>query len=193
MDFDILTEREAFGMKIEYGILQGSKNIVFVKSGRGGTHHGEEEKYLRFAAYLRESFGASVVCASNPDGCKSTVEADMSVLNEYMRGFDMPRLWLWGISDGAFKCIDVAEHMMFEKAVLVNMPLMINFYKNKERLKKLDAARLAFAYGEFDPSFKYVPFLRSLESSALLTLEKTGHLMEMNVRECEFFGKILFS
>lgn len=193
MDFDILTEREALGVKIEYGILRGGENTVFIKAGRGGTYRGAEDKYLRFALYLREKYGASVVCASNPDGCKNSCMEDVSVLQEHASAFCEAKFYLFGYSDGGFKCIDAAEKLPLKKAVLANMPLMINFYKTKERMKKLGGACFAFAYGELDPSFKYTPFLRSFEESRLEILKKTGHTIAFTPEECELFADLLFS
>ena len=193
MEFDILTEREACGIKIEYGILRGGENIVFIKVGRGGTYRGTEDKYLRFALRLREKFGASVVCASNPDGCKTSWEADVSVLREYASTLEAPRFHLFGYSDGGFKCIDIAENLPFKKAVLANMPLMINFYKTKERMKKLGGAGFAFVYGEQDPSFKFIPFIRSLEGPRTELLAGTGHMSAYTEEECELFENLLFS
>ncbi len=187
MDFDFVLEREASGAKIEYGILRGGENTVFIKAGRGGTYRGEHDKYLRFALFLREKYGASVVCASNPEACRGSWDADVSVLREFCGG----ELYLWGTSDGGFKCIDVAEKLCFCKAVLTNMPLMINFYKTKERLKKFPSGRIAFVYGEQDLSFKYIPFLFSL-GCKLVTLAGAGHCLDITEEERELFGKLLF-
>ncbi len=187
MDFDIVFSREAEGVKIEYGFLGGGADTVFVKAGRGGTYRGEEDKYLRFAAFLRGKYGVSVMCASNPEDSRSSHGADASVLYELARG----DVYLWGTSDGAFKCIDIAENVNFRKAVLVNMPLMINFYKNKERLKKLPSGHIAFVYGERDASMKFTPFLSSL-ACGLVTLAGAGHSLAMTEEECAIFGKLLF-
>jgi hypothetical protein len=187
MDFDVLAERDSAGEKIEYGILRGGKDTVFIKAGRGGSYMGDEEKYLRFALFLREKYGASVICSSNPENCRSSAEADESVLREFAAG----KCFLFGFSEGAFKAIALAERVCFEKALLVNMPLMINFYRNKERLKALTRTRFAFAFGERDPSFKYMPFLASLDGAELVTLENTGHRISCTPEECALFGKLL--
>lgn len=187
MDFDLILERDAAGVKIEYGILEGGKSVVFIKAGSGGTYRGEGEKYLRFAEYLRGKYGVSVVCASNPEECRSSFAADASVLSRFYGG----ELYLWGTSNGAFKCLDLAETLGFCKAVLVNMPLMINFYKNKERLKKLPSGRIAFAYGENDASMRFTPFLASL-GCELVSLSGAGHTLDITEEERELFGKLLF-
>ena len=187
MDFDVVISREAEGVKIEYGALLGGADTVFVKAGRGGTYRGENDKYLRFAAFLRKKYGVSVVCAANPEECRSSREADISALSELARG----HIYLWGTSDGAFKCIDIAEAVDFSKAVLVNMPLMINFYRNKERLKKLPSGRIAFAFGEHDASMKFTPFLASL-GCELVALSGAGHTLDITEEERELFGKLLF-
>lgn len=190
MKFDVLSVREACGKKIEYGILRGEGGTVFIKAGRGGTHRGENDKYLRFAAYLREKYGVGVICADNPDECRSSCAEDIDVLHEYACG----RVYLWGTSDGAFKCIDIALALGdFEKAVLVNMPLMINFYRTKERLRALGGSHFAFVYGERDPSFKYLPFISSLEGSETKTLSGSGHVLPLTAEECELFARLLFN
>lgn len=187
LDFDFVFERDETGEKIEYGFLRGGADTVFIKAGRGGTYRGEGEKYLRFAAFLREKYGVSAVCASNPEQCRSSREADASVLREVCRG----GAYLWGTSDGAFKCIDLAENTDFRKMVLTNMPLMINFYRTKERLKKLPPEQIAFAYGELDASMKFTPFLASL-GCKLVTLAGAEHCLDMTEAECALFGELLF-
>lgn len=187
MDFDKVISREAEGVEIEYGFLPGGADTVFIKAGRGGTYQGVGEKYLRFASFLREKYGVSVLCASNPGESRGSCEADISALSELAKG----AVYLWGTSDGAFKCIDVAEKINFRKAVLVNMPLMINFYKNKERLKKLPRDRVAFAFGERDASMKFTPFLFSL-GCEFVTIAGAEHTLDMTDAEIALFGKLLF-
>ena len=187
MEFDLIIERGEEGKKIEYGFLRGGANVVFVKAGRGGTYRGENDKYLRFAAYLREKYGVSALCASNPEWCRSSRDTDASVLSELCCG----EKYLWGTSDGAFKCIDLAENTGFCKMVLANMPLMINFYRTKERLKKLPSGQIAFAFGELDASMKFTPFLFSL-GCELVTLAGAEHCLAMTDAECALFGKLLF-
>lgn len=187
MDFDNIISREADGVEIEYGVLVGGEDTVFIKAGWGGTYCGEDDKYLRFAAFLREKYGVSVICASNPEESRSSVDADVSVISELARG----RVYLWGTSNGAFKCIDIEEKVSFCKTVLVNMPLMVNFYRTKERLKKLPSERIAFAFGEYDASMKFTPFLFSL-GCELVTLSGAEHTLDMTDGECAAFGKLLF-
>ena len=186
-DFDIVFEREASGTKIEYGVIHGGVDTVFIKAGRGGTCRGQGDKYLRFAAFLREKYGVGVICSSNPESCRNSAEEDASAARELSRG----KVYFLGSSEGAFKGIALAEAMDIEKALLINMPLMINFYKNKERLKSLVRTRFAFAFGERDPSFKYMPFLASLPGAELITLEGTGHTVAFTPEECALFAKML--
>ncbi|MBQ9745513.1 MAG: hypothetical protein IJW21_01655 [Clostridia bacterium] len=195
MDFDMTAERETCGCKIEYGIFRGGEKIVFVKAGRGGTFRGYGDKYLRFAEYLRSEYGASVICADNPEDCRNSAEADVSVLCTYAEeaGFAAPRFYFWGTSDGGFKGVDMAECLKLEKAVLVNMPLMVNFYRTKERMKKLGGKLFAFVYGDADPSYKYVPFLHNLEGCKIVILENTSHRLECNEKERELFGRLIFT
>ena len=187
MEFDLTFEREAFGEKIEYGVIHGGGDTVFIKAGRGGTCRGQGDKYLRFAAFLREKYGVSVICSSNPEACRNSAEADSAAVREISRG----KVYFLGVSEGAIKGIAFAEATETEKALLVNMPLMINFYRNKERLKSLSRTRLAFAFGDRDPSFKYMPFLASLSGAELITLEATGHIVDFTPEECALFAKTL--
>lgn len=187
MDFDFVLERDAGGAKIEYGVLRGGADTVFIKAGRGGTYRGEGDKYLRFAAFLRERYGVSAVCAANPEECRSQYGADISALYEVARG----DIYLWGTSDGAFRCIDIAERADIRRAMLVNMPLMINFYKNKERLKRFPAGKFAFAFGEHDASMRFTPFLSSL-GCGLTVLSGAGHVLDITDEEAEIFGKLIF-
>lgn len=193
MEFDIVAEREALGTKIEYGILCGGERAVFIKAGRGGTFRGEEDKYLRFAHYLREAHGATVICASNPEDVRNSLAQDLSVISEYAAWAEEEGIYLWGTSDGAFKCVDLAAELKFKRMVLVNMPLMVNFYRYKERIKAQDTGRIAFVFGDRDPSVKYIPFLYSLEGSAFRMLSGKGHVLSCTPEEQELYAELFFS
>jgi hypothetical protein len=194
MEFDVITEKRNGDIEIGYGILRGNENIVFIKSGNGGSYEGYNGKYLRFAHYLREKYGCSVICASNPVESKNSLREDIEVICEYTaeRGFSRAELRLFGNSDGCFRALDISEKIPALKVLLVNMPLMINFYKTKERLKKLSACDISFAYGENDPSQPYLPYLQNLESVHFLSLPGISHRIELNDTQKELFAKILF-
>jgi hypothetical protein len=68
---------------------------------------------------------------------------------------------------------------------------MVNFYRTKERLKKLPSESIAFAFGENDASMKFTPFLFSL-GCEMVTLSGAEHTLDMTDGECAAFGKLLF-
>lgn len=68
MDFDKTIKQEfTNNIELEYGIIHGNENIVFIKAGAGGSFYGYEDKYLKMARLLNSINGCTVVCASNND------------------------------------------------------------------------------------------------------------------------------
>ena len=145
-----------------YGILQGDDTVVFIKKGLGGGFTGLDDKYLHLSCRLHRIYGCSVIVASNPDDGREHTERDRQAIEQYVceNRISTPRLLLFGNSNGCIKGLALAQAgVLFERMVLVNMPLMINFHKTKQHLATLTQTEIVAVYGQRDPSFSYIPFL----------------------------------
>jgi hypothetical protein len=153
-DFDEVIKKE----EIEYGIVRGNENIVFIKSGAGGSYRGYDDKYLKMAITLHERDGSTVVCASNPSD-ELSIKYDEAILRELINEeTKVPVLKFIGVSRGAYLgIVHLSECLRFDKLLLINMPLMLNFHKTTKHLKSKNAT---FVFGSKDPSSPYVPFLK---------------------------------
>ncbi|MBQ5792441.1 MAG: hypothetical protein IIW17_00310 [Clostridia bacterium] len=146
---------------IDYAFVYGDHRIVFVKVGLGGDCFGEEDKYLFMARMLQNTYGCSVIVAANPCDGKSHVDADGHAIARFIaeNGVCDPQLYLFGNSGGCVKGLALATRTTFVRAVLVNMPLMIDFHKTKRYIAALSQTEILAVYGARDPSAPYVPFL----------------------------------
>lgn len=158
-----------------YGIVQGDDTVVFVKKGLGDGLTGFDDKYLHLSCRLHRTYGCSVIVASNPDDGKEHTARDRQVIEQYIHEnhISTPRLLLFGNSNGCIKGLALAQAgVWFERMVLVNMPLMINFHKTKQHLAALTETEIVAVYGQRDPSFSYMPFLQG----------KAQHLRVLHVK-----------
>ncbi len=159
----ICSVTSADGQKVEYGIIEGNSQVVFIKSGAGGNYLGSQEKYLKMARLLNEKQGCTVICASNPDR-DSFNKCDLRLLSEFIETSitDELSLYFIGASNGAYQgLVTGTKYFHFEKMILINMPLMINYHKSKAALDAFTDTEVLFVYGGLDPSVKYLPFLKS--------------------------------
>lgn len=150
------------GQSIDYGILHGSERITFIKSGRGGTHRGDDDKYIKMAHRIRCKQGNTVICASNPMECALSYDADQAVIEKYAanRGFADFTVLLIGSSNGAYQNLFLAAKLpQTQKILCINMPLMINYHKITRQLQAMVAIEKVFVYGTKDPSHAYSPML----------------------------------
>ena len=165
MIFD--TEKTAViedGLKIGYGLIHGNDRIVIIKAGAGGNCIGAEEKYLKMARFLHDTYDCTVLCLSNYAN-DSFERGDVAVIRELIAemGGEV-ELYYIGNSNGSTQgLLSATKYFAFRRMVLVNMPLMLNFHKIKEALTRADT-EIRFVYGERDPSISYVPFLRNASS-----------------------------
>ncbi|MBE6845847.1 MAG: hypothetical protein E7508_09125 [Ruminococcus sp.] len=161
MDFDKIIKQEfTDNIELEYGIIHGNENIVFIKAGAGGSFYGYEDKYLKMARLLNSINGCTVVCASNND--KTSFERyDVKIIQDFIAETTAPKLYYIGVSNGAVQGImSAAEKYDFEHLLLINMPLMINYHKLMRKMEQV-GTRITFVYGEKDPSAFYVPMLQN--------------------------------
>ena len=150
---------------VEYGIAHGGPVVVFIKVGRGGDCYGFEDKYLKMAYFLREQYGCTVVCASNPVNLPVTYPTDAAFLSAYLKEQESTasRVYTVGSSNGALQTLELARSLSaVDGLLLVNMPLMINYHKTKAALRELSDRRIVGVWGERDPSAPYVRFVENL-------------------------------
>ena len=149
----------------QFGIIKGEKNIIFIKTGRGGSIEGFENKYLDICSLLFEKYGYTFVVSANPKDSVCDLDKEIKCISKYVGGYK--EIYFVGISNGA--SIGAAQCRKIEKiknAVLINAPLMINFHKIKEGAKKFRGNNMYFLYGEDDPSCRYIEILDSIKNTA---------------------------
>ena len=175
MNFDTTLQIE----NIDYGFVKGSRKIVFIKVGLGGSCSGYENKYLTMAQSLRAKYGCSVIVASNPHDKKDHSPIDKQAIERYIleNGITAPALFFLGHSNGGIKGLTLTKAgVAFEKMILINMPLMINFHKTKDCLSSIPQTEIVAVYGELDPSCRYASLLRErFKNLTVLTIPKADH------------------
>ena len=163
MNFDsTFTKEAADGHTIDYGVLHGSERIVFIKSGRGSTCRGYEDKYVKMAREIHRKTKSTVICASNPMQCAVSYPMDKEMIEEYAasHGFSQFTLVLIGSSAGAYQNLFLANQIPQTRKILcINMPLMINYHKITRELQTMQDIEKIFVYGTNDPSYRYLPML----------------------------------
>ena len=114
----------------QFGIIQGEKYLVFIKTGRGGSIEGFENKYLSICSILFKKYGYTFVVSANPKDSVCDLEEEIKSVDKYVG--DYKEIYFVGISNGA--SVGAAQCRKIEKiknAVLINAPLIINFHKIK--------------------------------------------------------------
>ena len=175
MNFDLentITQED--GYKIEYGLIYGDNRVIIIKAGAGGSYIGYEEKYLKIARRLHDTYGCTVLSLSNYAN-DSFERGDAAVIREFLTGMGGEvELYYVGNSNGSTQgLLSATQYFDFRRMVLVNMPLMMNFHKIKEALNRADT-EIRFVYGEKDTSISYVPFLRNVG-------QKEGNLARVEI------------
>ncbi len=156
------------GEKVEYEIIFGNEKIVFIKAGVGGSVRGYENKYIRMAQRIHERFGATVICASNPEvPHKELDEAEIRWVIAEMRLSNFEISFI-GASDGAYHNLSLAKRFPETvKCIGINTSY-ITVSDLQERLMALPDVFKVMVYGtKDDDSSEVVPVLKNLESDKL--------------------------
>ena len=155
---DIWREGE---LTLDYACVSGGERVVFIKAGLGGDYFGYENKYLRIARLLREKYGCTVISVSNPNDKRFGVRADKDILETviHRHALSNPEFYLFGNSNGCYKGLALAQEVKFRRAVLVNMPMTINFHRTKKFLQEIPETEILAVFGEKDISCPYAPLL----------------------------------
>lgn len=159
--FDAVITKETDGVNVDYAFVAGNSTCVFIKVGLDGSAYGYENKYLTLADKLNGLYGYSVVVSSNPAGSGKVIEEGYNIVLSYMDslGYSKPQLYYMGFSNGAYRGFVEAADLPFEKYLLINSPLMINYHKISKGLKTIGNRKALIVYSEKDPSIKYSQML----------------------------------
>ena len=171
MDFDKTLSNIIDGYELQYGIIYGNENIVFIKCGAGGTIPGYEDRYLKLAHNLHKRSGATVICSAYPYPSDDfLLEYDEEIINKLITKFKSSyTLKFIGVSRGAYIGLTyLSKRFYFTQMLLVNMPLMINYHKSIDRLSELLNTKILFVYGDQDPSVTYIPYLKLHHNNVMI-------------------------
>ena len=162
--------------KVEYEIISGNENIVFIKAGAGDSARGHyKDKYFQMAQRIHERMGATVICASNPaepheETDEETIRAVVS--NQRLESF---KLYLWGTSDGAYKTLNLAKRFPeTEKWIGVNTSF-ITLSDLEEKLQDLPYVKKTIVLGSMDDDYDILfPAMKEKENNTLRTIVVEG-------------------
>ena len=160
---------------IDYGIIEGNNLIIFIKSGQNGSLYGYQNKYIRMAKRLNKKYGCSVICSSNPFDGENPLDDAMNIIKEYAKRFDDYKIYYLGYSNGALiGAWFGTKYPKIKRMVLVNPPLMFNYYKTKEGTLSFKGESINYVFGEYDQSIGYVGLLKSLENDKIKVFIEEG-------------------
>ena len=172
---------------IDYGIIEGNNLIIFIKSGQNGSLYGYQNKYIRMAKRLNKKYGCSVVCSSNPFDGENPLDDAMKVIEDYAKRFDDYKIYYLGYSNGALiGAWFGTKYPKIKRMVLVNPPLMFNYYKTKEGTLSFKGESINYVFGEYDQSIGYVGLLKSLENDKIKVFIEKGQDHHFSKSDEEF-------
>ena len=164
MKFDVITYRNGF----QFGYVKGTKGLLIIKAGSGGSINGYKNKYLTIAERVREKYGFAVMVSANPTdiGPEENMQATMSMAEEHVESFQgkIP-VYYFGISKGAHYAATFAyQYPWVTRWLAVNMPIIVNWHKIKRGLEQLVLSQsMTIVFGDQDPCYPYAGMLDTVK------------------------------
>ena len=131
---------------------------------------GYKNKYLRIAIDINEKYGYTVICSSNPFDGINPLDNAMDVINSYCnnKGYNDYEIYYMGHSAGGLIGLWYGVNYEKIKRILsINAPLMYNYHKTKDGIKRFKGDRLVLVYGSLDQSINYTELVKPLESDII--------------------------
>lgn len=120
-------------IQTQYGFIHGSKTLVFIKTGRGGSIYGYQDKYVRISHAINDRFGYSVCVSANPPERESDLSEEIAFINQQQQLDD---IYFIGVSNGALVGAQQGyRESRIKGMLLINGPLMINWYKTRKGIE----------------------------------------------------------
>lgn len=188
MEFDIvMCKKFDDKINIDYGIVNGNNTILFIKAGQDGSMYGYENKYLKIAKRINDKYGFTVISSSNPFDGRNPLDNAMEVIEEYSKErFEDYNIYYMGHSNGGLIGAWYGnQYKKIKRMLLINAPLMYNWHKTKEGIKKFTGELVSMIYGEYDQSIQFTELLKPLlnESIKLNIIKNEDHHFKNNMED----------
>lgn len=173
-EYDQIVHKTIEGEDLEYRFLFGSNKIVFIKVGAGediDKYQDGFKRYIKIAERMRKVFGATVIIASNPDVPHVALDEKTIRWVALKLGYEEFKLYFWGISDGAYQNLKLAQKFSETVKFIGVNTSFITFADLEEKLRALPCVKKFLLYGTKDDEYDIVfPALRDKQDAFLRTI-----------------------
>ncbi len=169
MSNEMLTYDEVFHYhEMDVGVVYGEQGILLIKTGAGGSIRGRGDKYLQLARHVHEMHGFAAFTVTT--GAMPLVEAEMEhaieIVTRYREslGRAVP-VYFFGMSKGALEgAACLYRYGIVGRALLINMPLMINWHKSKAGIEQFTGESITVVFSTRDPSYRYSEIMQGVKN-----------------------------
>lgn len=176
--FDKVITKTIDGEELEYGVIFGNYRIVFIKVGADQNIRKWQDNlqiFIKLAERIHQLCGATVICASNPDAPHEDIDEKIIRWAVSNLGHDEFELYLWGISDGAYKNLTLAKRFTETVKFIGLNTSFISFDGLEQKLQALPNVKKFLIYGSEDDEFDIVfPALKKQQNDFLKTMVVNG-------------------
>lgn len=155
---------------LNYGIVYGNETIVFIKGGQDCSIYGYQNKYLKMARNIHDTYGYTVICSNNPFDGENPLDNAMKVIKKICTkcGFKDYQIYYMGLSNGAIVGIWYGvNYPQIKRMLLINPPLDVYWDITKNGILKFQGERMNFVFGDLDPSYPYTPLIQEMTNDKL--------------------------
>ena len=191
IEFDEVIHEKFNDKVIDYGIIYGSNTIVFIKAGQDGSMCGYKNKYLRIGIDINDKYGYTVICSSNPFDGVNPLDNAMDVIKGYCNKnkYDSYKIYYMGHSAGGLIGLWFGvNYPEIKRMLIVNSPLMYNWHKTKEGIKKFNGERLTLVYGSLDQSIMFTELVKPLENDVVKLKVVEGQDHHFSKNDSDFYN-----
>ena len=159
MDFDQIISTSVSGNPIQIGCIRGAHKVLFIKTGQGGSIRGYEDKYIRLAYAIRQKYGYAVLVSATVSDKEAVFQKEMQIVDDFFENVPYEIYYLGVSKGGLIGCWYGAQYPQIKRMMVLNAPLMINFYnRTVPAIQKFAPHSLTMIYGSLDPSYRYLSF-----------------------------------
>ena len=190
-------EIEGIAHGMHYGYCRrDSHRLLLIKTGAGGTIHGDGGKYLHIAERFLD-LGYGVLCCDTPLEMKDdeSFALAMAIAKHLLGdGFADAQIYYVGASKGAYQGILYGGEMeQIKELLLVNSPLTVNFHRQTKALRGMQKP-CCIVQGSADPTYNFYHFLKQIPNPNLFlqTIPDADHIFSAHQEIFEILPEKFF-
>lgn len=158
-------------INIEYGIINGIKDVFLIKTDYDDNLYGLDNKYVKMARKVHDELGVIVIVCNTPSKVKedNSLDFDIDFIND---NFKYNNIYALGYLKGAYTLLSYSyKYNSIKRVMGINPPILYNLHLLKEGIRRFNNEYVYFINTKETLRNDELDTIKEIKNDKLLLIE----------------------